>query len=103
VAGGVDARMTHGRIGLGNRVRDVRQGTGVGLAAASERAGISYSYLSDIERGRRLPTLEVLDSIAVALDTSVSDLLRDVYPWDASEPPRESTPPRDGRERPAGD
>src|SRR4051812_3431614 len=95
--------MTLGRITLGSRIRGLREEAELELAMASNEAGISYSYLSDIERGRRLPTLEVLDGIAQALQTSVLGLLSGLYPWDVGVPPSHASPPPDGRERPSDD
>ena len=50
--------MAAGRLFLGSRIRALREEAHVALADASASAGISYSYLSDVERGRRLPTLQ---------------------------------------------
>ena len=43
----------------------------------SERARISVSFLSMIERGERSPHLETLAAIAQALDVRVADLFLD--------------------------
>lgn len=91
--------MAAGRLFLGSRIRALREEAHVALADASASAGISYSYLSDVERGRRLPTLEVLDAIAIALGTSVAGLIMGLYPWDASSPPSVAQPPRDARRK----
>lgn len=94
-----DERVALGRILLGSRLREVREAARLGLSDASSGAGISYSYLSDVERGRRLPTLEVLDSLASTLGTSVSRLLSGLYPWDLASPPPDVSPPPDARRR----
>lgn len=90
-----------GRVALGVRIREVRETNGITLADGAARAGISYSYLSDVERGRRLPTLEVLDAIAGALGVTVVTLLKGLYPWDTGDPGAIPAPPPDGRRRPA--
>jgi transcriptional regulator with XRE-family HTH domain len=95
VATGIDA----GRVALGVRIREIRESSGITLADGAVDAGISYSYLSDVERGRRLPTLEVLDSIAGALGVTVVILLRGIHPWDGGDPGALPSPPRDGRRR----
>jgi transcriptional regulator with XRE-family HTH domain len=41
----------------------------------ADRAGIHRTYVSDIERGARKPTITVVEKLAVALETSASDLL----------------------------
>lgn len=57
------------------------------LADLAEQAEVSKTYLSDIERGNKLPPLGTLDAIARALGTVVADLLDGIYPWGADEPP----------------
>jgi transcriptional regulator with XRE-family HTH domain len=61
---------------LGRRIRDLRtqrvqRWTQEELA---DRAGISVSFLSMIERGERIPHVETLAAIATALDVSLSEL-----------------------------
>src|SRR5262245_50234301 len=60
---------------LGARVRATRLGRSLSLDAVSERAGVSRSMLSAVERGGKVPTVLVLDRIATALDTSIARLL----------------------------
>ena len=52
----------------------------------SERAQISVSFLSMIERGERSPHLETLARIADALQVRIADLFRPVEEYDAIEP-----------------
>lgn len=61
---------------LGRRIRELRtqrteKWTQEDLA---ERAQISVSFLSMIERGERMPHVETLAAIASALDVSLSEL-----------------------------
>jgi transcriptional regulator with XRE-family HTH domain len=42
----------------------------------SERSGLHRTYISDIERGRRNPSLKTIVRIAAAMNMSVSDLMR---------------------------
>lgn len=88
-----------GRLGLGNRIRSLREGSHQSLADTSQGAAISLSYLSDVERGRRLPTLEVLHNIAYALNTTTTGVLSGLYPWDTDEAPTGLEPPPDARRR----
>ncbi len=60
---------------LGVRIRGARRERTLSLAAVAERAGVSRSMLSAVERGRKVPTVLVLDRIATALDTSIARLL----------------------------
>lgn len=41
--------------------------------------GISKSTLNDIENGKRIPTLEQLEKIAIALNVKISDLYESKY------------------------
>lgn len=45
-----------------------------------ERAGMHYTYVSRIESGRGNVSVRKLLSLAEALDTTASDLLRDLHP-----------------------
>lgn len=40
--------------------------------------GIDRSFISDVERGRKSISLTMLEVIALGLDMSLSDLLKDV-------------------------
>ena len=60
---------------LGRRIRDERGRRGLSLEDLAERAGVSRSMLSDVERGSKLPTVLVLDRIATGLGTSIARLL----------------------------
>jgi transcriptional regulator with XRE-family HTH domain len=61
--------------GLGRRVQSERTRRGLSLEALSERARVSRSMVSAIERGAKAPTVVLLDRIATALDTSLSRLM----------------------------
>ena len=55
---------------LGDYLREQRRGAQLTLRQLSEQAGISNPYLSQIERGLRKPSAEVLQQIAKALRIS---------------------------------
>jgi transcriptional regulator with XRE-family HTH domain len=48
------------------------------LRDVSGSAGVSLGYLSEVERGRKEASSELLAAICSALDVSLSDLLREV-------------------------
>ena len=60
---------------LGRNCRERRTTLQMSQAELSERSGVAASHLSNIEKGRGNPTLEVMEAIANALDCSVVDLL----------------------------
>ena len=59
---------------LGSRLRALRADRDETLAQTAERAGISPQYLSEIERGRKEPSSEMIAALAGALDTTLADL-----------------------------
>jgi transcriptional regulator with XRE-family HTH domain len=59
---------------LGLAVRKIRKGTGYSLDGVSILSGVSKSHLSNIETGKREPTLEMLERICVVLEINVSEL-----------------------------
>jgi transcriptional regulator with XRE-family HTH domain len=55
---------------LGEFIRDLRRNARFSLRELAEKAGVSNPYLSQIERGLRKPSAEVLAQIANALRVS---------------------------------
>ena len=55
---------------IGGFIRDLRQAAKISLRQLAERAGVSNPYLSQIERGLRKPSAEVLQQLASALRVS---------------------------------
>jgi transcriptional regulator with XRE-family HTH domain len=62
---------------LGRRLRALRADRDETLAQTAERAGISPQYLSEIERGRKEASSEMIAALAGALGTSVAELMAD--------------------------
>ena len=63
---------------LGQRLRELRRRRGETLVETAERAGISPQYLSEIERGLKDPSSEVLAAVAGALGATLIDLTAQV-------------------------
>jgi len=61
---------------FGSNVRRVREERGLTLETLADMVGLAYSYLGQIERGQRNPTLDVVERIARALGADPADLLR---------------------------
>jgi transcriptional regulator with XRE-family HTH domain len=59
---------------LGSFIREQRQLGRISLRKLSEMAGVSNPYLSQIERGLRKPSAEILQQIAKALRISAETL-----------------------------
>lgn len=63
---------------FGQVVRRHREAAGLSQEEVGERTGLSRNYVGMVERGETNPTLLVLQSLAEALGTTMSDLIRDL-------------------------
>lgn len=63
---------------LGDRLRRRRHERGETLDDTAARAGISPQYLSEMERGVKDPSSEMIAAVAGALDLTLVDLTLDV-------------------------
>jgi transcriptional regulator with XRE-family HTH domain len=63
---------------LGRRLRALRRDRDETLSETAGRAGISPQYLSEIERGRKEPSSEMIAALAGALDTTLITLTEQV-------------------------
>ena len=63
------------RSAVGRKIRRYREEQGIALAELAKEAGISRSYLYQLESGESSPTVGILKSIATKLGVRVSDLL----------------------------
>jgi transcriptional regulator with XRE-family HTH domain len=71
-----------GEVDVGERLREIRLLRRATLRTIADRAGVSESFLSQVERGRASASVASLRRIANALGVSVADL------FDSSGPPR---------------
>jgi transcriptional regulator with XRE-family HTH domain len=60
---------------LGGFIRQQRESAQISLRQLAKRAGVSNPYLSQVERGLRRPSAEILAQIAHGLQISVESLL----------------------------
>ena len=63
---------------LGEVLRTHRMRRGLTLREVSAEARVSLGYISEIERGQKEASSELLASLCAALDLPLSDVLRDV-------------------------
>lgn len=61
---------------IGERIRDIRTKKGINQLTLAKVAGISNTYLSDIEVGRTTPSVKTLVKLAKALDIEASIFLK---------------------------
>ena len=59
---------------VGDQLRDIRQARGETLRDVASVARVSPQYLSEIERGLKEPSSEILAAIGESLDTTLLDL-----------------------------
>lgn len=60
---------------IGKRIAHRRKSLGLKQSEVEERAEIGYKYLSSIERGLSIPSIEVVMRLAAALDTTPDTFL----------------------------
>lgn len=63
---------------LGDRIRELRKSKSATLKDVGDDTKLSVSYLSDVERGRTLPSLETLEGLAAYFEISLMDMLEGV-------------------------
>jgi len=63
---------------LGQVLRRLRTERGLTLRQVSAEARVSLGYISEVERGRKEASSELLASLCDALDVALSDVLREV-------------------------
>lgn len=59
---------------LRKRIRSIRRSKKIKQEDLAHTAKIDYSYLNEIEAGKRNPSIKTIDAIARALKVSVKDL-----------------------------
>ena len=59
---------------FGKRIQEIRKARELSQEEVAERVGISAQYVSNIERGKENPTLDMLFSLADALKVGLADL-----------------------------
>lgn len=67
-----EARITRHRQRIGPALRELRIRQGWSLEELARRCGVSESYLSQLERGRSVPSFIVLSRLASVLDVDVT-------------------------------
>ncbi|MEO1528030.1 MAG: helix-turn-helix transcriptional regulator [Planctomycetota bacterium] len=63
---------------FGKTVRRLREKLDVSQEEFAERAGVHRTYASSIERGKVQVSITVADKLAVALETTLSKLFKEV-------------------------
>lgn len=75
--------MNNIRKGLGKRIRFLRESKGLTQEELGEKAGLSYKFVGEVERGEVNISLDSLISIADALEVKINALFpieKDIFP-----------------------
>ncbi len=67
---------------LGMRIAYLRKKKNVSQLELSIRSGVSKNYISDLENGRRNPTITILQRLANGLGVSLEKLFQGIVPID---------------------
>ena len=63
---------------FGQMIRRRRLALDLGQEALADKAGLHRTHVSLLERGKRMPTLQVVKKLAAALDTTMADLMTEL-------------------------
>jgi transcriptional regulator with XRE-family HTH domain len=78
VAGKPEPREPLWRHVLGEHLRSLRHDRGETLGDIATRAGVSPQYLSEMERGLKEPSSEMIAAVAGALDVTLGNLTLEI-------------------------
>jgi transcriptional regulator with XRE-family HTH domain len=81
------ANMKTPQLDVGSFIREQRERSALSIRKLAEMTGVSNPYLSQIERGIRTPSAEILRSIAGALSIRTETLYERAGLLDRDEPP----------------
>lgn len=65
-------------LAYGNAIRAIRQNQKISQEELADLCGLHRTYISDVELGKRNVSLENIDKIAYALNTSISEIFIEV-------------------------
>ena len=68
--------MPNTNAALGKVISDLRKSAGISQEELADRASIHRTYVSQLERGLKSPTIVILVKLAKALNTTTSKILR---------------------------
>lgn len=80
---GVNAKREENKMDVGDRVKQFRELQGLSQGKVEERTGLLRCYISRVENGHTVPSLETLEKFASALEIPLYQLL-----YEGEKPPR---------------
>lgn len=63
---------------FGDVVRGRREAAGLSQEALAHRANLHRTYISLLERGRRMPSIQVVQQLAGGLETTMTSLIQEL-------------------------
>jgi transcriptional regulator with XRE-family HTH domain len=81
---------------FGSLIRRRRLALGLGQEALADKAGLHRTHVSLLERGKRMPSLQVIKKLAAALDTTMASLMEELE-GEGEAPVPEGPPRRQGK------
>jgi transcriptional regulator with XRE-family HTH domain len=61
---------------LGKRLKQLRTAEGLSLRALAQKTTVTFSHLSDLESGRRMPSSSLIQELAIIYHKDVDELAR---------------------------
>jgi transcriptional regulator with XRE-family HTH domain len=71
---------------FGSLIRRRRLALGLGQESLADKATLHRTHISLLERGKRMPTLAVVQKLAGALETTMADLMTELESEEEAEP-----------------
>ncbi|MBR7117530.1 MAG: helix-turn-helix transcriptional regulator [Clostridia bacterium] len=65
------------KLTMGDRIREIRKKRGMTQEQLAEKIDVTLEYVSQIERGLKMPSMQVFVKLVEVLDVSADYLLRD--------------------------
>ena len=65
------------KLTMGDRIKEIRKKNGLTQEQLAEKLDISVEYVSQIERGMKIPSMQIFIKLVEVLDISADYLLRD--------------------------
>lgn len=62
---------------VSTRITNLRKSRGWTKKQLSIKSGVSQTYISELEAGKKNPTVVILEKLAKALDVDILELLKD--------------------------
>ena len=63
---------------MGDRIKETRKNRGLTQENLAEQLDVSVEYVSQIERGIKMPSMQIFVKLVEVLDVSADYLLRDI-------------------------